>query len=100
HDPFVTAAGSVELVDLDELCRRADVLSCHVPLTSATRGLIGARELALMKPSACIVNTSRGGIVDEPALAVALRRGALRGAALDVLATEPPARDHPLVGLS
>jgi D-3-phosphoglycerate dehydrogenase len=99
HDPYVGAAPGIELVGLDELCRRADILSCHVPLTDATRAVIGERELALMKPSACIVNTSRGGIVDEAALAAALRAGTLRGAALDVLVAEPPPPDHPLLGL-
>jgi D-3-phosphoglycerate dehydrogenase len=99
HDPYVETVPGIELVGLEELCGRADVLSCHVPLTAATRGLIGEDQLALMKPSACIVNTSRGGIVDEVALAAALRAGALRGAALDVLAAEPPPPGHPLLGL-
>jgi phosphoglycerate dehydrogenase-like enzyme len=78
-----------ESVDLHDLLRRADVVSLHVPLTAATAGLIGAGELRLMQPSAVLVNTSRGGLLDEAALAEALAAGRLRGAALDVFADEP-----------
>jgi D-3-phosphoglycerate dehydrogenase len=77
---------------LDEMLPGIDYLSLHVPLTPATRGRIGARELALMKSSAVIVNCARGGVIDEEALDRALRSGRLRGAALDVFANEPPGR--------
>ena len=91
HDPAVSGG-----LELDELLRRADVLSLHVPLTDRTRDLIGARELALLPEGAVLVNTARGGLVDEEALVEALASGRLRGAGLDVLATEPPPPDHPL----
>jgi phosphoglycerate dehydrogenase-like enzyme len=87
-DPAARAHG-VETVGLPELLRRSDVVSLHIPLTDATLGLIGAPELGLMQPSAVVVNTSRGGLLDETALADALRAGRLRGAALDVFADEP-----------
>lgn len=74
---------------LDELLASADLVSLHVPLTPETRGLIGERELALMKRSACLVNTARGPVVDEPALVRALRAGTIAGAALDVFGNEP-----------
>lgn len=83
------------LVGKDELLSRADILTIHLVLSDRTRGLIGARELALMKPTACLINTARGPIVDELALVDALRRGALAGAALDVFDTEPLPLDHP-----
>jgi len=86
-----------ERIPLPELLRRVDVLSLHCPLTRETRGLIGERELAWMKPDALLVNTARGGIVDEIALIEALRSGRLGGAALDVLTEEPPPPDHPLL---
>lgn len=84
-------------IPLPDLLPRIDVLSLHCPLTPETRGLIGGRELALMKPDALLVNTARGGIVDEAALIEALRSGRLAGAALDVLTEEPPPPDHPLL---
>lgn len=84
-------------VPLDELLRAADVLSLHCPLTSATRGLIGARELTLMKPTALLINTARGGIVDESALMHALRSERLGGAGVDVLTEEPPRHGNPLL---
>lgn len=83
-------------VDLDELLGRADVLTLHCPLTAATQGLIGARELARMKPDALLVNTARGALVDVEALAVALRNRRIGGAAIDVLAQEPPVDGSPL----
>ncbi len=84
-------------VDEDELLRRADVVSIHLVLSERTRGLIGARELALMQPSAYLVNTSRGPIVDEDALVRALHDGVIAGAALDVYHEEPLPPDHPLL---
>ncbi|MFO1233833.1 MAG: NAD(P)-dependent oxidoreductase [Rivihabitans pingtungensis] len=75
----------------------ADVLSLHLPLNNDTRGLIGAAELALMKPDALLINTARGGLVDEAALLAALQAGRLGGAGLDVLDTEPPRQGNPLL---
>lgn len=82
---------------LDELLPQVDALTLHCPLTEQTRGLIGAAELALMKPHAFLINTARGGLVDEQALAAALRRGHLGGAATDVLTQEPPKDGNPLL---
>lgn len=84
-------------VPLDELLPRVDVLSLHCPLTPATRGLIGARQLAAMKPDALLINTARGGLVDAAALASALRAGRLGGAGIDVLEQEPPVDGSPLL---
>lgn len=81
----------------EEVLRASDVLSLHCPLQPATRGLIGARELRAMKSSAILVNTARGAIVDEAALLTALDEGWIAGAALDVLAEEPPPASHPLL---
>jgi D-3-phosphoglycerate dehydrogenase len=93
-DPFVSdaraAALGAELVPLEELLARADIVTLHVPLTHQTAGLIGARNLALLQRHALLVNCSRGGVVDEDALLAALDAGALAGAALDVVAEEPP----------
>ncbi len=86
-----TLAGSI-----DELLQRSDVVSLHVPLIPETKGLIAARELAEMKPSAYLINASRGTVVDEEALAVALRNGTIAGAALDVFGEEPLPANHPL----
>jgi lactate dehydrogenase-like 2-hydroxyacid dehydrogenase len=87
-------------VPLPDLLATADVVSLHVPLTPATTGLIGAAQLRLMKPTATLVNTARGPVVDEDALCQALREGWIHSAALDVFATEPlPAPDHPLLAL-
>lgn len=88
----------IEMTDLETLLRTADVVSIHTPLETS-RNLIGERELALMKPSAYLINVSRGGIVDEAALENALRRGVIAGAACDVLAEEPPFGIHPLAKL-
>ena len=84
-------------LELDELLAVADIVSLHLPLNTQTRGLIGKHELSLMKDRALLINTSRGGIVDEFALADCLRKGQLAGAGIDVLATEPPADNSPLL---
>jgi phosphoglycerate dehydrogenase-like enzyme len=81
---------------LDDLLRTSDVVSIHLTLTPQTRGLIGARELALMRPTAFLVNTSRGPIVDEAALVAALDAGRLGGAGIDVFEREPLPADHPM----
>ena len=94
-DPTREFAGA-ERVGLDELLRRADVVCLHAPLDVETRGLIGAAQLAAMKPDAILVNAARGPIVDEDALIAAVRKGTLAGAGLDVFATEPLAADSPL----
>jgi D-3-phosphoglycerate dehydrogenase / 2-oxoglutarate reductase len=103
YDPYLTpesaARSGIELTSLDDLFARADFISVHTPLTSETRGLIGQQAFAKMKKGVRIVNCARGGIVDEAALAVALREGRVAGAALDVFAEEPPPKDHPLIGL-
>ena len=83
------AAQGVERVEKDELFRRADFISVHLVLSDRSRGMVGSRELALMKPTASIVNTSRGPIIDAAALLAALREGKIRGAALDVYDVEP-----------
>jgi glycerate dehydrogenase len=84
-------------VDLAQLLQRSDVVSLHCPLTPATRGLLGARELALMKPGALLINTARGALVDSLALAKALKEGRLAGAGIDALAQEPPVDGDPLL---
>src|SRR3972149_4092425 len=86
-----------ELVDLATLLRRADVVSLHARLTEETHRLIGREELALMKPTAVLVNTARSGLVDEQALVEALASRRIMGAAIDVFDTEPLPRDHPLL---
>lgn len=90
------AAKGVERVEKDELFRRADFISVHLVLSDRSRGLVGAREIGLMKPSAFLVNTSRGPIIDAAALAEALKAGRIRGAALDVYDHEPLPPDHPI----
>jgi len=94
HDPYLpkaaASAAGIRLVDKDALFRDADVLSIHAALTPETRGLVGAPELAKMRPNAILVNCARGEIVDERALAEALRAKKISGAAIDVFATEPP----------
>ncbi len=84
-------------LDLDELLPQVDVLSLHCPLTPATRGMIGGRELARMKRDAVLINTARGALIDSQALAEALRAGHLGGAAIDVLSQEPPVDGNPLL---
>ena len=95
--PARAAELGVRFVELDELLRLADVVSLHVKLTDRSRGLIGARELALMKPGALLVNTARGAVVDTAALVAALHSRRLGGAALDVFDTEPLPAGHPLL---
>ena len=103
-DPQLPAASPAWAEDatrartLDELLREADVVSLHVPLAAATRNLMNGQRLATMKPDALLINTSRGGVVDEAALAHALREGRLGGAALDVFEREPLPAASPLTG--
>jgi glycerate dehydrogenase len=93
------APRAADRLDLDELLIIADIVSCHCPLTDATRGMIGARRLALMKPGALLINTARGALIDSAALAAALQAGRLAGAGLDVLPEEPPVHGNPLLDL-
>jgi phosphoglycerate dehydrogenase-like enzyme len=93
-DPVVTAQMGVRMVSLEELMRLADFVSIHCPLNSKTRDLIGAKELALMRPEAFLINTARGGIVNEDALFEALHDGRIAGAALDVFVGEPFDKPH------
>jgi glycerate dehydrogenase len=88
---------SLSRMNLDELLATADIVSLHCPLTDATRGLIGARELKLMKPDALLINTARGALIDSEALAAALKAGRLGGAGIDVLPQEPPVEGDPLL---
>ncbi|MBN9671539.1 C-terminal binding protein [Roseibium aggregatum] len=96
-DGRTTETFGVEAAAIDDLCRTADVVSLHAPLTAQTRNIIDARRIALMKKSAILVNVSRGGLVDETALAAALREKRIFGAGIDVFETEPPASDNPLL---
>ncbi len=93
------AAAGARLVAKDELFAEADIVTIHLVLGERTRGLVGARELGLMKPTAILINTSRGPIVDETALIAALQAGTIRAAGLDVYDREPLPRDHPLRSL-
>lgn len=87
----------IRFVGLETLFRQSDVVTLHCPLTPATRGLVNSERLAWMKPTAFLLNTSRGPLVDEDALAAALNSGALAGAGLDVLSAEPPPTENPLL---
>lgn len=98
-DPAEAARHGVRLVDLDTLLREADFVTINCPLTPETRGMIGARELGLMKPTAHLINTARGPIVDEAALYRALADRRIAGAALDVFAEEPTPADNPILAL-
>lgn len=102
-DPYITGDDfrerGAERVDLDDVFRDADFVSINCPLTDETRGMVGARHYALMKPTAYFITTARGGIHDEAALAEALAAGRLAGAGLDVFDPEPPPLDHPLLKL-
>jgi glycerate dehydrogenase len=86
-----------DFVDIERLFKESDVVSLHCPLTEETAELVNASRLALMKPTACLINTGRGQLVDEAALAAALNEGRLAGAGLDVLSSEPPPADNPLL---
>jgi D-3-phosphoglycerate dehydrogenase len=103
YDPYLPTEAAqkigVEVVELDELFRRADFISVHTPLNKETRGFIGAAELSRMKDGVRLINCARGGVIDETALAVAIKSGKVAGAALDVFETEPLPKDHPLLGL-
>ena len=104
YDPYASAAqaeavGAVRIVSLDAMLPRADIVSIHTPLTAETRGLLGRGRLAHMKPGAVLINTARGGIVDEAALVEALAAGRIGGAGLDVFEEEPPPPKHPLFAL-
>jgi glycerate dehydrogenase len=97
RSPIEDAA--VRQVQLEELLRSADVVSLHLPLTEQTRNMIGAEQLASMKRGALLINTARGGLVNEADLAQALRDGVIAGAGFDVLTKEPPVKDNPLLAL-
>jgi len=104
YDPYISPGQARECggelcTELGDLMANSDFVTIHTPLTSGTRGLIGAQELALMKPTAFLINTSRGPVVDEQALVEALRTGRMAGAALDVFAREPPDPDSELLQL-
>ena len=102
YDPYAKPelfkAANVESVDFDTLLKTSDYISVHAPLLPATRGLMNADAFAKMKKGAYLVNTARGPLIDEPALVAALDKGQIGGAALDVVAAEPLARDSPLLG--
>jgi phosphoglycerate dehydrogenase-like enzyme len=93
--PEIAEAAGAKLVSKDELFRQADILTIHLILSARTKGLVGAAELTLMKPTARLINTSRGSIVDEPSLIKALRSHAIAGAAIDVFDQEPLPTQHP-----
>lgn len=101
YDPYVStveaAAFGVDKVELDDLMRRSDFVSLHAPLNDATRGMLGAHELALMKPSAYLINTARAALVDEEALLETLRERRIAGAGIDVFHREPVPADYPLL---
>jgi phosphoglycerate dehydrogenase-like enzyme len=99
RDPRTAEAVGAKPCSLEDLFQLADVLTLHVPLLPQTTGMIGRRELAMMKPGAILIQGSRGGVVDEAALAEALQSGQLGGAAVDVYSTEPPAPDNPLLAV-
>ncbi|MDX6712262.1 MAG: D-3-phosphoglycerate dehydrogenase / 2-oxoglutarate reductase [Blastocatellia bacterium] len=102
-DPFVAPDQArdlnIEIASLDEVFANADFLTVHTPLTSETRGIIGARAFSLMKPGVRVINCARGGLIDEAALVSAVKEGRVAGAAIDVFEQEPPPADHPLLQL-
>ncbi|HEX7490295.1 MAG TPA: phosphoglycerate dehydrogenase [Candidatus Limnocylindrales bacterium] len=101
YDPFVTAEQAalhgVTLAEVDDIIATADVITVHVPLNKATRGIINADNIGKLKPGVMLINVARGGVYDEAALAQALKDGKVAGAAIDVYETEPPAADNPLL---
>jgi D-3-phosphoglycerate dehydrogenase len=97
YDPYVSASDLADLASLETVLAQSDFVSLHPVLTPETRHMINAGRLALMKPSAYLINTSRGGVIDEPALIAALQNKQIAGAGLDVFETEPPAPDNPLL---
>ncbi len=99
YDPYAPATpdGAERVDSLDEILRRSNIVTLHMPLSPATRGIIGARELALLPPGAVIVNVSRGGLINESDLCAALETGRLGGAGLDVLSSEPVRADNPIL---
>ncbi len=103
HDPFVEPAAAapygVTLLGLDEMLGRSDIVSVHVPLMKTTFHLLGEREFGLMKPTACVINTARGPVIDQAALIAALKAGRIGGAGLDVFEREPLEADSPLLGM-
>ncbi len=104
YDPLVdaetmAAAGVAKVEDWRAVLGQVDIVTLHTPLTPETRGAIGAAELAAMRPTAFLINAARGGLVDEAALAEALRTGAIAGAGIDTFESEPPAAGHPLMAL-
>jgi D-3-phosphoglycerate dehydrogenase len=104
YDPYVpaaaiAAAGCIAEADLDIALAQADFVTIHCPRTPETTAMFGAQRLARMKPTAYLINTARGGIIDEVALHAALTEGVIRGAGLDVFEREPPHEDNPLLGL-
>ena len=102
-DPYIPASRVTALdgkwVDLARLCQGSDFVTLHCPLNSETRHMVGAKQLAVMKATAFLVNLARGGVVDEEALLQSLREKRIAGAAIDVMETEPPRKDHPLLAL-
>lgn len=98
RNPHKTTDDFIQMVSLDDVFGASDVVSLHLPLSAETDQMVNARLLGLMKPTAYLINTARGGLIQEDALADALERGQIAGAGLDVLSTEPPAEDHPLIG--
>ena len=100
RDPKAAAAMNAKSMSLDELLKTADVVTLHVPLLPATKGLIGEKQLASMKKGAILINAARGGVVDEAALVASLESGHLGGAAVDVYSAEPPTADNPLLKLT
>ncbi len=103
QDPMLSedeaSADGVEVCDIDKLCREADLISLHAPLTAETRHIVNRDRLRVMQRQTILVNTARGGLVDEAALAEAVREGWIFGAGLDVFEREPPGADNPLLGL-
>lgn len=97
--PTRDARNGVKFVDIETLCRESDFITLHAPFTTENKGIINKDLLSLMKPSAFLVNTGRGGLINEADLREALENKQIRGAGLDVLSTEPPSEDHPLIGI-